>query len=521
MRVFESPHESIVIRNCSITERVFEGLTGRPDSAVITDGPTGRSLTGRELMDGVRSLAGGLAASGVKKGDVIALMAPNIPEFFIVFHGIAWAGAIVTTVNPTFTANELQHQLNDSGAIMLVTIGPFLALARQGIEGTNVRKIVVVGDSEEGATPLSDLMGHPQQRQAPVDPADDVVVLPYSSGTTGLPKGVELTHRNLAANVDQAQAASRLAPGETTPAFLPFFHIYGMEILLNVYVAMGGNIVTLPRFDLELFLRIIEERQCSRLYIVPPVAIALAKHPLVDQFDLSSVKLVLSGAAPMGAEVEQAVCARLGCDTTQGYGMTEMSPVSHIMPLGTTRAGSAGPALPNTRCRIVDPDSGTDLGPDDIGELWVQGPQVMKGYLNNPQATEESLDAEGWLRTGDIASIDADGYLFVHDRLKELIKFNAFAVPPAEVEAALLSHPDILDVGVIGVPDEEAGEIPMAFVVPRDGSEVTLETVQAHLETLLAHYKQVRRLRIVESIPKTASGKILRRVLRQETDASA
>lgn len=354
--------------------------------------------------------------------------------------------------------------------------------------------------------------------QVPVDLDRHVLVLPYSSGTTGLPKGVMLSHRNLVVNVEQLLPATGFRAGEVTVGFLPFFHIYGMTVLMNLHLAGGGAVVTLPRFDLELFLRLSQEHRARRMWVVPPVALALAKHPMVERFDLSSIEEVFSGAAPMGAELSDAVGARLGCVCLQGYGMTEMSPVSHATPRAAAKAGGSGVALGNTRCRIVDPVTGADQGPGGEGELWVKGPQVMLGYLNNPTATAATLDAEGWLRTGDIARIDADGYMFIVDRLKELIKYKGFQVAPAEVEAVLVALPGVIDAAVVGQADPEAGEIPVAFVVRAEGGPEEA-AIRAHLEAQLAHYKQVQRVIFVDAIPKSASGKILRRVLRDRLRA--
>ena len=520
MTVYRSPIGDVELRDISITERVFEGLVQRADEVVLIDGPTGRRITARALMDAIRSLAGGLAARGFGAGATVAVMAPNVPEFATILHAVAWAGGTITTVNPTYTAPELHHQLTASGATLLVTSPQMMETAVAGAEGTRVTTIVVMGEAE-GAEPLASFMGPPIENQVPVDLDTHVLLLPYSSGTTGLPKGVMLSHRNLVANVDQILAVADLDPGEMTPAFLPFFHIYGLEIFLNAYLAAGAGLVTLPRFDLELFLQLTQEHRAKRLWIVPPVAIALAKHPMVDQFDLSSVAQVNSAAAPLGADLGEAVSARIGCAATQAYGMTEMSPASHVMPPRAPRPGSVGVTVPGTECRIVDPDTGENLGPGGEGELLVRGPQVMMGYLDNPEATAACLDAEGWLRTGDIATFDADGYLFIRDRLKELIKVKGFQVAPAELEAVLVSHPQVADAAVVGVPDEAAGEIPMAFLVAAGDECLTLEEVTAWFEGKLAHYKRVGRIAYVDAIPKSASGKILRRVLREPPATAA
>ena len=357
-------------------------------------------------------------------------------------------------------------------------------------------------------------MGAPQAEQTPVDTASHIVALPYSSGTTGLSKGVMLSHDNLVVNVDQCVRIAEFEGGEAVVAFLPFFHIYGMTVMMNQYLAVGGTIVTMPRFDLEMYLRLNQEHGARRMWVVPPVALALAKHPLVDQFDLGATEFVGSGAAPLGSDTTSAIRERMGCLAGQGYGMTELSPVTHFCTFTHIRDGSSGRALPGVRCRIVGAD-GRDLGPNEEGELWVQGPNVMLGYLNNPEATAETIVEDGWLRTGDLALIDEDGFMFIRDRVKELIKVKGFQVAPAELEAHLNANPAIADAAVIGVPDEEAGERPVAFIVRAPGSEITEEAVKETVAKDLSTYKHLAAVYFVEAIPKSASGKILRRVLRE------
>ena len=502
--IFTSPFPPILLTDESITERVLRGLGGDPDRVVLIDGPTGREVTAGALEAGIRRLAGGLTARGIGKGDVVAILAPNCPEYVVVFHGAAFAGATVTTINPTYTAPEVAHQLKDSGAQLLVTIPAFLEVAK----AAGAAEIVVIGEAE-GAVPLAALMGEPLAAQVPVDAARDVVVLPYSSGTTGLPKGVRLTHRNLVANVEQILAVCDCEAGTWSVAFLPFFQIYGQTVLMNMHLAAGAGVVTMPRFDLEQFLTLVTRHRTPTLWCVPPVAVALAKHPMVDQFALDCVERFFSGAAPLGGEVADAVARRIGCVSVQGYGMTEMSPVSHGTPRGQARKGSVGVTMPSTECRIVV--DGRDAGPGEAGELWVRGPQVMAGYHNRPEATAATLTEDGWLKTGDLAEVDDEGFVFIRDRLKELIKVKGFQVAPAEVEEALLTCPMVKDAAVRGVPDDEAGEVPVAFVVPADGAEEA--AIRAHLAGQLAHYKLPKTITFIDAIPKSASGKILRRML--------
>ena len=516
MTIYHSPFAEIDIPAISITDYILPGLAARADQPVLIDGPTGRALTGAMLEDMIRRLAGGLTARGLGPSltgsHVVAIMAPNIPEYAAVFHGVAYAGATITTVNPLYTADELRFQLNDARAVILITIPTFLETAKTAIIGTGVTEVFVLGEGD--VTPFSDLLGDPQMAQTFVDLDQHTVVLPYSSGTTGLPKGVMLSHANLVANVAQLRAVFPLQSGEVSVAVLPYFHIYGMNAIMNPMLRQEVVQITMPRFDLEQVLRLIATHKVANLFVVPPVVLALAKHPMIDNFDLSSLKAIFSGAAPLGAELAQACAARLGCAVIQGYGMTEMSPASHATSMGRNRPGSAGSAVPQTQCRIIDTETGVDAAQNGIGELWVRGPQVMQGYLNNPAATTATLDADGWLRTGDIARIDEDGYLFIVDRLKELIKYKGFQVPPAELEALLQTHPSVADVAVVGQPDAEAGEVPVAFVVTKPGAVQDAAALQSFVAGHVATYKQIRQVRFIDAIPKSASGKILRRVLK-------
>ncbi|HAM22940.1 MAG TPA: hypothetical protein DCQ04_11845 [Actinobacteria bacterium] len=331
-------------------------------------------------------------------------------------------------------------------------------------------------------------------------------------------KGVMLTHRNLIANVAQTSAGAGMRGDEVFIAVLPFFHIYGMQVLMNCGLHIGATVVTMPRFDLAEFLQLHQQYGITRSFVAPPIVVALAKHPLVDQYDMSAVEQVFSGAAPLSAELALEAGARLGCEVVQGYGMTEMSPVSHLTTPGGFKPGSVGVTAPSTATRIVDPESGEDLDVDLDGEIWVRGPQVMPGYLNNESATRECLDADGWLHTGDIGHIDSDGHLFVVDRLKELIKVKGFQVAPAELEALLLTHPAVADAAVVGRQDDRAGEVPVAFVVLKAGQEVSEADLKKFVADQVAHYKQIDSITFTETIPKSASGKILRRLLRDSLE---
>ncbi len=512
--MYKSTLPDVVIpSNISITDYTLRLADEFGDKVAIIDGGTGRSQTFAELKQGIQLIAGALAERGFGPGSTLAIMAPNIPEYASFFHGAAYAGGTVTTINPTYTAGEVRHQLEDSGASILVTISMFLEIATEAAEGTAVTEIVSI-DPVEGVSSIFDFLGSPPLTEQVMVDLDEVpVVLPYSSGTTGRSKGVMLSHLNLVANIEQCKYALTYSEDDVALAILPFFHIYGMQILMNGLLANGVTVVTMPRFDLEQALTIIQERKITWFFAVPPIVLALAKHPMVDDYDTNSMKVLFCGAAPLSAELGDEAAARLGCSVVQGYGMTELSPVSHASIPGQERAGSSGLTISNTECRIVDLE-GNDLDIDEDGELWVRGPQVMKGYLNNPEATAETIDSDGWLHTGDVAHFDSDGHVYIVDRIKELIKYKGFQVPPAELEGLLLTHPAIADAAVIGIPDDEAGEIPKGFITLTPGQDATAEEIQEFIAGQVATYKQVRIVEFIDEIPKSASGKILRRELR-------
>lgn len=513
MIIHRSPLPDVEIPDVTITEFVLREARTVPDRPALIDGPSGRTYTYSQLSAAIHAFAGGLHARGLGPGSTIAVMSPNIPEFAIVFHGAAVAGVAVSTINPTYTSEEVAFQLTDSGSTLLITIALFAETALQAAQASAVAEVLFIGDAPEGLASFTTLMGDPIT-QVDVAPGEHVVVLPYSSGTTGFPKGVMLTHTNLVANLVQCEGALDVRDGEVVLAVLPFFHIYGMQVLMNFFLSRGSTIVTVPRFDLQQSLELIQQHRITRLFAVPPIVLALAKHPLVDEYDLSSLRQVFSGAAPLGAELAQEASTRINCEVVQGYGMTEMSPVSHVTRMGDFKPGTCGVTVANTECRIVDAEGGEDQRVGAVGELWVRGPQVMKGYLNNPEATAETIDADGWLHTGDVAFIDEDGHMTIVDRVKELIKYKGFQVAPAELEALLLTHPSIADAAVVGVPDDEAGERPRAFVVVKDGQHVSADDITAFTAEHVATYKVIHDVVFTDSIPKSASGKILRRLLR-------
>ena len=529
--MFTSPFPDVEIPDLSIYDDLFGGLTPEDAARIALIEPsTGAETTYGALKGQIDALAGALAARGVGVGDVLGMLCPNIPAFATVFHGILRAGATVTTLNSLYTPGEIQKQLTDAKATWLFTVSPLLPQAEIAAQAVGIpADHLVVLDGVEGHPSLRDLLV--EQRPAPevsFDPATHVAVLPYSSGTTGIPKGVMLTHRNLVANVAQCRACIDLKADDRVLAVLPFFHIYGMTVLLNLALTQRAALVTMPKFDLVQFLENIQNFGCTYLYIAPPIAVALAKHPVVDQYDISTVHTVFSGAAPLDGETAEIAGRRIGARMMQGYGMSELSPVSHAMPY--TRddipVSSVGVTLPNIVSKLVDTETGeeiTEIGPDGQtrpGELWVKGPNVMLGYLGRPDATAETLDAEGFLHTGDVAVYHEGGYFSIVERVKELIKYHGYQIAPAELEALLLSHPKVMDAAVIGVLDDEKEEIPKAFIVTAPDSGLTEDDIKAFVAEHVAPYKKVRRVEFVDAIPKSSSGKILRKDLRAREAAA-
>ena len=509
--VITSPFPELDIPDVPLTDYVFEHVDRHADHAALIDGATGAVTTHAELRDRVRATAAGLAQRGIGPGDVVGIYSPNVPDYAAAFLGVAQAGATNTTANGLYGVDELTFQLRDCKARLLITHPALGARALGAARATGITDVVSFGEMD-GAVPFESLLadGHPPQ--VAINPAIDTVSLPYSSGTTGLPKGVRLTHTNLIANVCQLEGILEMGPDDVAMGILPFFHIYGQTVVMAAALRAGAAIVTMARFDLEQFLALIQQHRATRAFVAPPIVLAFAKHPLIDQYDTSSLRHVMSGAAPLDGATAAQGAARIGCPITQGYGMTEASPVlTCVSSFGEDRPGSVGPLVANTEGRIVDPETGLDVATGELGELWARGPQVMPGYLGNDEATAATIMDGGWLRTGDIATADADGWITIADRLKELIKVRGYQVAPAELEALLLTHPAVTDACVIPVPDEEAGERPKAFVVLRE--PVGPDAIIAWMRERAAPHKRLVAVEILDEIPKSASGKILRRVL--------
>ena len=511
--IIKGPYPDVTIPQTALTPFVMHRAQELADKAALIDGPTGRKVTYQQLADAIGIVAYNLAQRGFKKGDVFGILSANCPDYAIAFHAVATLGGIVTPINPLYTRHEIAHQLKDSGARFLVTMPSCVEKANEAVADAGVAELFVFGTAPNATSFDTLLVDNGRAEQTEVNPLEDLVALPYSSGTTGLPKGVMLTHHNLVANLCQMEGLCYFYETDTLICVLPLFHIYGLVVVLNMGLYTGATVVMMPRFDLETFLKAVQDYDVSLAHIVPPIVLSLSKNPVVDNYKLPRLRTLFSGAAPLGEELTRACMDRLGCNIRQGYGMTETSPVTHSSPAPPLdmKFGSVGVAAPNTECKIIDLETGEPVGPRQKGEICVRGPQIMKGYLNKPEATAQTIDGEGWLHTGDIGYADEDGHFFVVDRAKELIKYKGFQVPPAELEAVLLTHPCVADAAVIPCPDDEAGEVPKGIIVLKQPVEP--EALLEFVAERVAPHKRIRHIEFVEKIPKSASGKILRRVL--------
>jgi len=514
--IFKSPHAPVNIPDSTITEYVLRNASRLGDKPALIDGPSGRTYTYAELPNLIGRLAAGLALQGVKKGEVFAIYSPNLPEVALAFHAVASLGAATTMVPPPFTDEEIIKQLKDSGARYLLTVPQLIQNAHYVADAAGITKLFVIGEAE-GAIPFASLLGEAQlANSTPINVHEDFAALPYSSGTTGLPKGVMLTHRNLVAMLRLMETNEAFSRDDTMICVVPMYHLYGLHIVVNLGLSEGATIVTVPRYDLDQFLQVLEKYKVTVAPLVPPLVLTLSLAPQVEQHNLSALRLIHCGAAMLADNIAQDCSRRLGCEIRYGYGMTEVSPLSHasLPDARTHKPGAVGFCLPNTECKIVDYNNGAELGGNEEGEIWVRGPQVMKGYLGNPAATHEMITPDGWLRTGDIGYCDAEGRLFVIDRLKELIKVDGRQVAPAELEAVLFTHAAVADAAVVGSPNEKHGEVPKAFVVLK--GEATAEEIMEYVAGRVARYKRVRLLEFISEIPKSPAGKTLRRMLRDK-----
>jgi acyl-CoA synthetase (AMP-forming)/AMP-acid ligase II len=514
--IFRSPYPAVDVPRTPFHKLILHRAAKREILPVFIDPEDERPFTYGELARSARGIAAGLSRRGMRKGEVFALMLPNVPEFAVALLGAWMVGGVVTTINPMCTAEEIATQLLDAGAKYLLTIPACAQKAMDAASRAPQREMFVLG-SAPGLTPFAELLV-PNDDASPVpdiDP-DDAALIVYSSGTSGRPKGVVLTHLNLTASILAAEAAFPFAlEGSVSLALLPFFHAGGLVSLLLRCLYVGGTLVLMRRFEAESLLRTIQQYKIEFAALVPPIVIALAKYPGLESFQLSSLRYATCGAAPLGAAMQEEFERRLGIPIVQAYGTTEAGSVTHggIAIVGSGKRGTVGPSVSNVEWKVVDPLSGSELGPHERGEVCVRGLQLMKGYLNNDSATAESIDADGWYHTGDIGYADEDGYLYIVDRIKELIKCNAYQVAPAELEAILVTHPAIADAAVVSSPDEERGEVPKAFVVARE--PLTETAVMDFVAARVAPYKRIHRVEFIDVLPKSPAGKLLRRVLRE------
>ncbi len=511
--IIRSPWPVPPVAGTDVTAFVLRHAARLADHPALIDGASGRALSYGALASGVERAAGALARRGFGRGDVLALHLPNLPEFPLVLHAALRAGGAVTPASPLFTVDELAAQLRNARASVLVTAGPLAATGAAAAARAGVEEVLVLGEAP-GLTPFADLLRGDAPAPAHRADPDEVAVMLASSGTTGLPKLVQLTHRSLVANGEQMALPIPVAEGERVLGLAPFFHSMGLCCILHHALASGGTVVSLARFDLEVMLRAMEAQGVSQALVAPPLLTALARHPAVASYDLSALRMLGSGGAPASAALERAAAERLGCVVGQGYGMTEAAPLIAVAPLSDprrTRHGSAGLLVPGTEARVVDIATGEPVPRGTDGEIWVRGPQLMLGYRDDPEATAATIDADGWLHTGDIGHVDADGHVFLVDRIKELIKVRGYQVAPAELEAVLMTHPAVADAAVVGVPDDEAGERPRAWVVAN--GPLDREALQAYVAQRVSPYKRLAAIEEVGELPRSMTGKLLRRVL--------
>jgi acyl-CoA synthetase (AMP-forming)/AMP-acid ligase II len=511
--IIHSPHSPVPLSGLRLTEFVLAHAAETGRKPAIIDGSDGRAISYGDLAAAIKSAAAGLVRRGVRHGDVVALASPNCAEFAIAFYAAVLAGAAVTPVNPLAPAAEMTRQLTHSGARwMIAAAAAFEDHGRtaSALAGLGLDSVFVLGEAA-GAVPFASLLdARPTALADLALSPDDLAYLPYSSGTTGLPKGVMTTHRSLVANLCQIRAVHQVRETDVVLAALPWFHIFGLLSCLNLGLREGATIVTMPRFEPLEFLRLIQRHKVTRVAVVPPIVLALARHPAASDYDTSTLRLITSAAAPLSPDLARACARRLGCTVNQAYGMTEIG-WSHAMPDDADDPECIGTALPGTECRVIDPATGLDVPSGTAGELLVRGPASMRGYLNDPAATASAVGADGFVRTGDIVIADDGGRFRIVGRCKEIIKYKGHQVAPATLEAILLRHPAVADAAVVGCPDEEAGEVPAAFVVA--GQPVSADDLMVFVARQVAPHEKIRRLEFIDEIPRSPAGKILRRAL--------
>lgn len=497
----------------------FENISDFSARPCLIDGASGEVYTYADVELTSRKVASSLHNHGINKGDVIMILLPNSPEFVYTFMGASYLGAISTMANPFFTGPEIIKQAKASHAKIIITQASHAPKVKQYADENSI-KVFTIDDPPQGCLHFSELLKGDENSLPEVEISpDDVVALPYSSGTTGLPKGVMLTHKgqvtSVAQQVDGENPNLWIHSEDVIICVLPLFHVYSLNSILLCGLRAGAAILIMQKFDVVPFLELIQKYKVTIGAVVPPIVLTIANNEeTVDKYDLSSIRTVMSGAAPLGKELEDTVRnkfpnAKLG----QGYGMTEAGPVlSMCLAFAKEpfeiKSGACGTVVRNAEMKIVDPETGLSLPANQRGEICIRGDQIMKGYLNDPESTKSTIDSEGWLHTGDIGLIDDDSELFIVDRLKELIKYKGFQVAPAELEALLLTHPEISDAAVVPMKNEAAGEVPVAFVVKTNGSSLTEDDIKQFVKKQVVFYKRIDRVFFIDSIPKSPSGKI-------------
>lgn len=506
-----------------------------------------REITYKELDEDSNRVAAALDALGVKKGEKVALFLPNIPQFVIAYYGVLKIGAIETAISPLYKEREVEHQLNDSEAETLIVLDLLYPVAAKILNKTKVKRVIVTRLRDympsgtaflgtllrkipsqkvargSGLYFFKDLIGKHNTKPFYVDvnPKEDLAALQYTGGTTGISKGAMLTHMNLVSNaITCAEWLRGKTAEETFLTVLPLFHIYGMTTSMNAPIYLAGKMVMLPRFEIKSTLRAIRDNLVTVFCGAPTMYAMLLNSPEIKKYDISSVRFCISGSAPLPPEVQKKWMELTGGVLVEGYGLTESSPVTHCNPLDetmkTVRVGSIGLPWPDTDAKIVDMETGqTELGKDQNGELVVRGPQVMKGYWKMPEETVQVL-RDGWLFTGDIGKMDEDGYFYITDRKKDLIKYKGYSVYPREIEDVIYEHPAVKICAVVGKPDLVASEIPKAFIVLKEGKTATEQEIKEFVNTKVAPYKAIREVEFRTELPMTLVGKVLRRVLQDE-----
>eukprot|EP00249_Psilotum_nudum_P008457 c21279_g1_i4 orf=338-2023(-) len=530
--IFRSKLPDIYISDhLTVPQYCLERASEFGDRPCLILGTNGRVYTYEEVDLISKKTAAGLANLGIRKGDVVMLLLPNCAEFVFVFLGAALIGAATTTANPFYMPAEIAKQVKGSGARLIVTQSVYTEKLVGVSISEHLRVLVIDGTHNNDHLHISALMEADEDEYQLLDNIhpDDVVALPYSSGTTGLPKGVMLTHRSLVSSVAQQVDGENpnlyFRSDDVVLCVLPMFHIYSLNSVLLCSLRVGAAIAIMAKFEIVALLELIQKHKVTVAPLVPPIVLALAKNPVVEKYDLSSIRMLMSGAAPLGKDLEDAFKSRVPhAIIGQGYGMTEAGPVLSMclafakFPFAV-KSGSCGTVVRNAEVKIVDPETGASLPHNEPGEICIRGPQIMKGYLNDPTATSNTIDKDKFLHTGDIGYIDDDEELFIVDRVKEIIKFKGFQVPPAELEGILLSHPCIADAACVPMKDEVAGEVPVAFIVKTpDSNYLSEEEVKQFVAKQVVFYKKLHKVIFTHDIPKSPSGKILRKDLRKKLE---